>query len=67
MGRRPPDQRQPRGHSWSVYDLKRTPAKVVGIIYNAADELTAIARDTVEYDVPPSESGRLIAKRRSNS
>ena len=40
------------------------PVRFVGIIDNAPDEQTAIARAIVEYDVPPNESGRLMALRR---
>jgi len=56
--------KQKQTHSWSVYHLKGTPAKFVGIIENAPDEQTAIARAIVEFDVPPNEHGQLIAHRR---
>jgi hypothetical protein len=38
-------------------------AKFVGIIDNAPDEHTAIARAIVEYCVMPNERGRLFAQR----
>jgi hypothetical protein len=39
------------------------PAKFVGIIDNAPDGHTAIARAIVEYCVMPNERGRLFAQR----
>jgi hypothetical protein len=52
-----------QNHSWAVFHIKGTPVKLVGIIDNAPDAETAIARAIDEYQVPPNERGRLVATR----
>jgi hypothetical protein len=43
MAKRPTTKR-PETHSWAVYHIKGTPAKVVNVIGDAPDEKTAVAR-----------------------
>ena len=62
MAKRPASK--PRRHWWAVYHIKGTPAKVMGFIYDAPGEQTAIARAIEKYQVPPNGRGRLMAQRR---
>jgi hypothetical protein len=51
-------------HSWAVYHIKGTPAKLVGMVYDQPNADSAIKQAIVEYNVPLYERGRLIAVRR---
>jgi hypothetical protein len=61
MAKRPT---KPDLHSWAIYYLKGTPAKLVGIVWNQPDAESAIKAAIEEYKVPPNQRGRLIAQRR---
>jgi hypothetical protein len=51
-------------HSWSVYRLRGTPAQLIGIVYDQADEQAAIQQAIEECDMPEHQRDRLIARRR---
>jgi hypothetical protein len=59
-----PTKQEPELHSWAVYHLKGTPAKLVGFVDNQPDEASAIKAAIEEYNVPPNERGRLLVRRR---
>jgi hypothetical protein len=49
-------------HSWSVYLIKGTPAKFIGIIYGAPNEQAALALAIKQYHVPSNQHDRLAAR-----
>ena len=61
MAKRPS---KPQAHSWAIYHLKGTPARLVGIVWNQPDEKSAIAGAIEEFKVPANLRGRLMAQRR---
>jgi hypothetical protein len=54
-------------HSWAVYHIEGTPAKLIGIVYDQPDADAAIKQAIKEYNVPPNERGRLIAQRAASA
>lgn len=63
MAKRPTTKQEPELHSWAVYHIAAK-QKFVGFVYNQPDEQAAIKAAIEEYNVPPNERGRLLARRR---
>jgi hypothetical protein len=51
-------------HSWAVYHIKGTPAKLVGMVHDRPNAESASKQAIEEYKVAPNECGRLMAQRR---
>jgi hypothetical protein len=59
--------KQPETYSWAVYHMRGTPAQFAGLVYDAPDEQSAIARAIEQHEVPEALHNRLIAQRRDLS
>jgi hypothetical protein len=53
-----------KNYSWSIYRLRATPAQLIGIVYDKADEQAAIKQAIEEFKIPGNQRDRLIARRR---
>jgi hypothetical protein len=54
MAKRPTKQ---SSHSWAVFHIRGTPAQFVGLVYDAPDEQSAIAKAIEQYKVPENQRG----------
>jgi hypothetical protein len=61
MAKQPTEQQT---HSWAVYHIRGTPARFIGLVYDAPDEQSGIDKAIEQYEVPENQRGRLIAQRR---
>jgi hypothetical protein len=52
-----------RKHSWAVYQVSRTAAQFLGIVYDRSDEQAAIAQAIAEFHVVATQGDRLVAGR----
>jgi hypothetical protein len=50
-------------HSWAVHHVRGTPAQLVGIVDDAPDEQSAIAKAIEQYELLEALPNRLIAPR----
>jgi hypothetical protein len=51
-------------HSWAVYHIRGTPARLVGIVYDQTDQEAAIRQAIEEFKVPANQHDGLMAQRR---
>jgi hypothetical protein len=52
-----PTEKKPELHSWAVYHIKGTPAKLVGVVYDQPDAESAIKQAIVNTRFRPTSAG----------
>jgi hypothetical protein len=60
MAKRP--TKQQTTHSWAIYRISGSPAKLIGIVHNQPDQRSAIKAAIEEFKVLPNLHNRLIAQ-----
>jgi hypothetical protein len=54
--------RQHNKHSWVVFQLRTTPAKLIGVVHDQPDALSAIKAALKKFDVPPDQRHGVAAR-----